>query len=88
MLPVEHVGDWDPVHQADPVQPAWGDRESLMESPGLRSANASQDSLAAAEPLLTPPPLRNQDSVASDMSAGGSNCDSVTSHQYNTFLES
>jgi alpha-1,3-glucan synthase len=89
MLPVQHVGDWDPVQQADPIRPAWGDPESLMDSPGLRSANVSQDNLATGQPLLTPPHhLRNRESVASDMSGDGSNRNSVISQQpYSSFLE-
>ena len=84
MLPVQHVGDWDPVHQEDPAQPAW-DQEHHMDSPGIRSANASQDNLAVGQPLLTPP---NRDSYASDMSGETSNRNSVASRQqYNTFLE-
>ena len=88
MLPAEHVGDWDPVQQVDPIRPAWGDPESLMESPGLRSANASQDNLAAGQPLLSSPHLRNRESVASDMSGDTSYRNSVASQQqYNSFLE-
>jgi len=87
MLPVQHVGDWDPVQQEDPTRPGW-DHESL-DSPGMRSANVSQDNLAAGQPLLTPPHLSNRDSFTSDMSglAGGSSRNSVASPQYNTFLE-
>ena len=89
MLPVEHVGDWDPVHQEGPSRPAWGDKESGIDSPGIRSANASQENLAVAQPLLTPPPqLSNRDSVASDMSGTTVNRNSVASQQqYNSFLE-
>ena len=88
MLPVEHVGDWDPVQQVDPIRPAWGDPESLMDSPGLRSANASQDNLAAGQPLLSSPHLRNRESVASDMSGDTAYRNSVASQQqYNSFLE-
>ena len=86
MLPIPQAVDWDPVHQDDPSRPSWGDAESLMDSPHLRSANASQDNLAAAQPLLTPP-AGYRDSVASDMSANTSNRDSIASQQYNTFLE-
>ena len=84
MLPIQADEDWDPVHQADPVQPAWGEREGLIDSPGLRSANASQDNLALGQPLLTP----TRDSFLSDASGEGSNRNSVVSQQqYNTFLE-
>ena len=87
MLPVQDAGDWDPVQQADPVRPAWGDHESI-DSPGLRSTNASQDDLAVGQPLLTPPQLRNRESVASNMSGDTSNRNSVVSQQqYNSFLE-
>jgi alpha-1,3-glucan synthase len=59
-----------------------------MESPGMHSANASQDTLAVAQPLLTPPLASNRDSVASDMSVDTSYRNSVASQQqYNTFLE-
>jgi len=86
MLPIQHPGDWAPVEQTDPTRPAW-DQESLA-SPGLRSANASQENLAAGQPLLTPPHLSNRDSFASDMSADSSHRNSVASQQqYNTFLE-
>jgi alpha-1,3-glucan synthase len=64
------------------------DHESLMGSPGLRSANVSQENLAAGQPLLTPPGLPNRDSFASDMSADTTYRNSVASQQqYNTFLE-
>ena len=81
MLPVEHVGDWDPVRQVDPIRPAWGDPESLMDSPGPHSANASQDNLAAGQPLLSSPHLRNRESVASDMSGDTSYRNSAASQQ-------
>ena len=84
MLPIQHIGDWDPVQKADPVQPAWGDQESLMGSPGLRSTNASQNHLAAGQSLLT----QNRDSFALDMPGDTSYRNSVVSQQqYNTFLE-
>jgi len=87
MLPIQHVGDWDPVQEADPIQPAWGDRGSFMGSPGSRSANASQDNLASGQPFLTP----NRHSFASDMSGFTSYRNFVASQQqqpqYNTFLE-
>ena len=86
MLPVQHVGDWDPIQQEDPSRPAWGDAESLMDSSHLRSANQSQDNLAAGQPLLTPP-AGYRDSFASDMSTDSTNRNSVASQQYNTFLE-
>jgi len=79
MMPIQHVEDWNPIHMDDPARPAW-DQEHPMDSPGLRSANASQDNLAVVQPLLTP----NRDSVASDMSVDPSNRNSVA---YNTFLE-
>ena len=86
MLPVEHVGDWDPVHQEDPAQPAWGDQESL-DSPRLRTT-PSQDNIAAGQPLLTPPSIGNRDSIVSEMSLDPSNRNSVASQQqYNSFLE-
>ena len=76
-------GDWAPVEQADLTRPAW-DQESLA-SPGLCSTNASQENLAAGQPLLTPPHLSNRDSFALDMSADSSNRNSVASQQqYNT----
>ena len=85
MMPVQHVGDWDPVHKEGPVQPAGGD----MDSPGLRnSMNFDPENLAAGQPLLTPPLASNRDSVASDMSGETSYRNSMVSqHQYNTFLE-
>ena len=87
MLPIQHTGDWDPVHQDDPSQPSWGDPESLMDSPHLRSANASQDNLAAGQPLLTPP-AGYRDSFASDSSVDMNNRNSVASQQhYNSFME-
>jgi hypothetical protein len=66
-----------------------GEIQSLMDSPGLRSANASQDNLATGQPLLTPPHhLRNRESVASDMPGDGSNRISVISQQpHSSFLE-
>ena len=83
MLPIQHPGDWAPVEQADLTRPAW-DQESLA-SPGLCSTNASQENLAAGQPLLTPPHLSNRDSFALDMSADSSNRNSVASQQqYNT----
>jgi len=85
MLPIQHPGDWAPVEQADPTWPAW-DQESLV-SPGLRSANTSQENLATGQPLLTPRHLSNQDSFASDMSADSSHRNSIASQQYNTSLE-
>ena len=32
MIPIQHVGDWDPVRQDGPSRPAW-DQESVMNSP-------------------------------------------------------
>ena len=88
MVPVQHVGDWDPVQQVDPVRPAWGDPESLMDSPGLRSANPSQDNIAAGQPLLTPPRSGNRNSFASDTPGDSPYRNSFASpQQYNTFLE-
>jgi alpha-1,3-glucan synthase len=60
-----------------------------MDSPGMRSANVSQDNLAAGQPLLTPPHHSNRDSFASDTSVDTvNNRNSVASQQqYNTFLE-
>ena len=86
MVPIQHVGDWDPVHQEEPAQPAWGDAESQMDSPGFRSANASQDTLAVAQPLLSP--FNNRDSMASDITLNSNNRGSIASQQqFNTFLE-
>ena len=89
MIPVQHVGDWDPVQKDDPARPGWGgDQESLMDSPNLRSANPSQENLAVAQPLLAPPVTGNRESVASDMSGDTAYRNSVASQQqYNTFLE-
>ena len=88
MLPVQHVGDWDPIQKVYPVMPAWGDPESLMDSPGSRSANASQDNLASGRPLLTPPRSGNRDSFTSDTPGDSPYRDSFASQQqYNTFLE-
>ena len=85
MQPIQHVGDWNPIQQDGPSRPAW-DQESLMNSPDPRSANASQDNLAAGQPLLNEPP--NRDSFASDMSGDTAYRNSVASQQhYNTFLE-
>ena len=88
MVPVQHVGDWDPVQQVDPVRPAWGDPESLMDSPGLHSAGPSRDNIAAGQPLLTPPRSGNRDSFASDTPGDTAYRNSLASpQQYNTFLE-
>ena len=85
MLPVQHVGDWDPVQQEGPSRPAW-DQEGQMNTPDPRSTNVSQENLAVGQPLLTPPP--NRDSFASDMSGDTAYRNSVASQQqYNTFLE-
>ena len=84
MQPIQHVGDWDPVLQEDPSQPAW-DHESLREIPDVNSANPSQENLAAGQPLLTP---GNRDSFASEASGDTLYRNSVASQQqYNTFLE-
>jgi alpha-1,3-glucan synthase len=58
-----------------------------MDSPGLRSGNASRDDLAVSQPLLTPPPP-GRDSIASDITLNADYRNSVASQtQYNTFLE-
>jgi alpha-1,3-glucan synthase len=86
MAPIQHPGDWDPIQQEDPTRPSW-DQETLMNSPA-RSANVSQENLAAGQPLLTPPHASNRDSFASDMSLDTPNRNSFASQQqYNTFLE-
>ena len=85
LLPIQHVGDWDPVQQEEPSRPSWGDQETLLDSPSFRGGNASQENLAAGQPLLT---AANRDSVASDISTDTANRNSFTSQrQYNSFLE-
>ncbi|KAF9779585.1 hypothetical protein BJ322DRAFT_1167861 [Thelephora terrestris] len=87
MLPIQHNDNWDPVHQDEPARPSWGDHESAMDSPGLRSGNTSRDDLAVSQPLLAkPPPGRNL--IASDITLNADYHNSVASQtQYNTFLE-
>jgi alpha-1,3-glucan synthase len=85
LLPIQHVGDWDPVQEEEPNRPSWGDQETLLDTPGMRSSNVSQENLAAGQPLLTTP---NRDSFASDISLDTPNRNSFASqHQYNSFLE-
>ena len=85
LAPIEHPINWDPVQQEDPSRPSWGDQESLMDNPGMRSANVSQENLAVGQPLLT---AANRDSVASDISSDTAYRNSVASQQpYNSFLE-
>ena len=87
MIPIQPHENWDPVHQDEPPRPSWGDQESLMDSPGLRSGNPSQENLAVQQPLLTPP-LPNRDSIASDITVDSNYRNSVASQQqYNSFLE-
>ncbi|KAF9647125.1 hypothetical protein BDM02DRAFT_3117476, partial [Thelephora ganbajun] len=87
MSPIQHAGDWDPVHQEDPTRPAW-DQEALTDNSGLRSANVSQDNFATGQPLLTLPHLSNRDSVALDMTGDKSYRNSIASQrQYDIFLE-
>ena len=75
MIPIQHVGDWDPVRQDGPSRPAW-DQESVMNSPDPHSWIISRDDFA--------PP--NRDSFASDMSGDtAANRNSIASQQqYNT----
>ena len=82
MLPIQHVEDWDPVHQEEPLRPSW-DQESFMGSPSSRSANASQDDIATGQPLMIPLPRRD-----SSITVDSNYRTSITSQQqYNTFLE-
>ena len=84
MIPIQHVGDWDPVHQDEPNRPSWGDQESLVDHSSMRSPNPSQETLTVGQPLLTP----NRDSWGSDISSNTLNRNSFASQQqYNTFLE-